>query len=170
MDEVINRFLHYLTVEKGLSSNTIDAYRNDLRKFREYLSRSGKNIQEFTKTDVISYLNHLRDSGNQTPTIARNMSSLRGLCTFLIAEGILDEDPLENLGTPKGWKYLPQIMGLEDVFTLLEKPKGEKFSMRDRAMLELIYSSGLRVSEIINLGMADINEKDLTVCVPGKGR
>jgi integrase/recombinase XerD len=169
MDEVINRFLHYLTVEKGLSSNTIDAYRNDLRKFREYLSRSGKNIQEFTKTDVISYLNHLRDSGNQTPTIARNMSSLRGLCTFLIAEGILDEDPLENLGTPKGWKYLPQIMGLEDVFTLLEKPKGEKFSMRDRAMLELIYSSGLRVSEIINLGMADINFEAGFLTIMGKG-
>jgi integrase/recombinase XerD len=169
MDEVINRFLHYLTVEKGLSSNTIDAYRNDLRKFREYLSRSGKNIQEFTKTDVISYLNHLRDSGNQTPTIARNMSSLRGLCTFLIAEGILDEDPLENLGTPKGWKYLPQIMGLEDVFTLLEKPKGEKFSMRDRAMLELIYSSGLRVSEIINRGMADINFEAGFLTIMGKG-
>jgi integrase/recombinase XerD len=169
MDEVINRFLHYLMVEKGLSSNTIDAYRNDLRKFREYLSRSGKNIPEFTKTDVISYLNHLRDSGNQTPTIARNMSSLRGLCTFLIAEGILDEDPLENLGTPKGWKYLPQIMGLEDVFTLLEKPKGEKFSMRDRAMLELIYSSGLRVSEIINLGMADINFEAGFLTIMGKG-
>ncbi|TNF54742.1 site-specific tyrosine recombinase XerD [bacterium] len=169
MEELINRFLHYLTVEKGLSSNTIDAYRNDIRKFQEYLSGSGIKIPGFSKNDVITYLNHLRDSGNQTPTIARNMSTLRGLCTFLLAEGILDEDPLENLGTPKGWKYLPRIMGIEEVFTLLEKPQGKKFSIRDRAMLELIYSSGLRVSEIINLKLGDINFEAGFLTIMGKG-
>jgi len=151
MVDPIKRFLNYLTVEKGLSTNTIEAYKNDIKKFQKYLAELGKDITGFTKNDFISYLNYIRDSGSQTPTIARNIASLRGLCKFMLSEEITEEDPLENLTTPKGWKHIPKILGIDEVFSILEKPKGKKLSLRDKAILELIYSSGLRASEIVNL-------------------
>lgn len=175
MIDTIRKFLNYLTVEKGLSANTVDAYKNDIAKFQKYLSDYGKagssprDITGFNKNDLISYLNYLRDSGNQTTTIARNIASLRGLCRFMLTEGITEEDPLENIGSPKGWKHLPKILGADDVVSLIEKPKGGKFSLRDRAVLELIYSSGLRASEIISLKLGDINFEAGFLTVMGKG-
>ncbi len=169
MINIVERFLNYLTVEKGLSTNTIESYRNDINKFKKYLSDINKDITGFTRSDVISYLNHLRDNNNQTPTIARNIASLRGLCRFMLSEGIIEEDPLENLSTPKGWKHLPKILGIEDVVSLIEKPKGKKFSLRDRAILEFMYSSGLRASEIINMKLNDINFEAGFITVIGKG-
>ena len=169
MINIVERFLNYLTVEKGLSTNTIESYKNDINKFKKYLSDINKDITGFTTSDVISYLNHLRDNNNQTPTIARNIASLRGLCRFMLSEGIIEEDPLENLSTPKGWKHLPKILGIEDVVSLIEKPKGKKFSLRDRAILEFMYSSGLRASEIINLKLNDINFEAGFITVIGKG-
>lgn len=167
--ETIERFLNYLTVEKGLSQNTIEAYKNDIRKFQKYLGEFGKDILSFTKNDFILYLNHLRDSGNQTSTIARNITSLRGLCRFMLSEGIIEEDPVENLDTPKGWKRLPKILSIDEVSSLLEKPKGKTLSLRDKAILQLIYSSGLRASEIINLKLGDINFEAGFITVTGKG-
>lgn len=169
MINIVERFLNYLTVEKGLSINTIESYKNDINKFKKYLSDINKDITGFTRNDVISYLNHLRDNNNQTPTIARNIASIRGLCRFMLSEGIIEEDPLENLSTPKGWKHLPKILGIEDVVSLIEKPEGKKFSLRDRAILEFMYSSGLRASEIINLKLNDINFEAGFITVIGKG-
>jgi len=165
----VERFLNYLTVEKGLSVNTIESYRNDLSKFRKYLDDIGKDITSFRRNDIISYLNNLRDLGNQTPTIVRNIAALRGFCKFLLIEGIIKEDPIENFSTPKGWKYLPKTLSIDEVFSMLIKPEGEKFSLRDKAMLELIYSSGLRASEIINLKLNDINFEAGFITVLGKG-
>lgn len=165
----IERFLHYLTVEKGLSTNTIEAYKNDIKKFQKYLVGLDKDISGFTKNDIISYLNHLRDTGNQTPTIARNITTMRGLCKFLLSEGIIEEDPLENLSTPRGWKHLPKILGIDEIISLLERPKGKKLSLRDKTILELLYSSGLRASEIINLKLGDINLEAGFITVTGKG-
>ena len=169
MVDPIKRFLNYLTVEKGLSTNTIEAYKNDIKKFQKYLAELGKDITGFTKNDFISYLNYIRDSGSQTPTIARNIASLRGLCKFMLSEEITEEDPLENLTTPKGWKHIPKILGIDEVFSILEKPKGKKLSLRDKAILELIYSSGLRASEIVNLKLGDINFEAGFITVMGKG-
>jgi len=169
MINIFERFLNYLTVEKGLSENTIESYRTDLSKFQKYLDDTGKDITSFRRNDVISYLNHLRDSGNQTSTVARNIAALRGFCKFLLIEGIINEDPIENLSTPKGWKYLPKTLSIDEVFSMLKKPEGEKFSLRDKAMLELIYSSGLRASEIINLKLNDINFEAGFITVLGKG-
>lgn len=183
MIDPLKRFLNYLTVEKGLSTNTIEAYKNDIRKFQKYLIKldkvgidlptgkagSHRDITGFTRNDLISYLNHLRDSGNQTPTIARSIASLRGLCRFMLSEGIIGEDPLENFSSPKGWKHLPKILGIDDVISLIEKPKGGGLSLRDKAILELIYSSGLRASEIINLKLNDINFEAGFITVMGKG-
>jgi integrase/recombinase XerD len=165
----VERFFNYITVEKGLSENTVEAYRNDIENFQKYLIKNKKNIVKFDRNDIIGYLSTLRDSGKQNTTIARNISSIRGLCRFMLFEGIIKEDPVENLGTPKGWKRLPKTLGIDDVLKLIEKPHGKKFSLRDRAILELMYSSGLRVSEVINLKLDDINFEAGFITVTGKG-
>ncbi len=176
MIDPIKRFLNFLTVEKGLSPNTIEAYKNDIKKLQKYIeknnsgeSNSHRQITGLTKNEVLSYLNHLRDSGNQNPTIVRNIASLKGFFRFMLLEGITEEDPLENLSTPRGWKHLPKILGTDEIFSLLEKPKGRKLSLRDKAILELIYSSGLRASETINLKLNDINFEAGFIRVMGKG-
>lgn len=169
MIDPVERFLNYLTVEKGLSANTLDAYRRDIGKFSTYLSHTGKEITNFTRSDLTSFLNHLRDSGNQATTLARNIAALRGLCRFMLMEKIIDEDPVENLITPKGWKRIPRVLGAEEVSTLLKKPEGHNLSLRDRALLEIIYSSGLRASEVISIKMGDINFEAGFITVRGKG-
>lgn len=165
----VERFLNFLTVEKGLSANTIIAYRNDMNKFQKYLKKTGKDIAGLTRNDITSYLIYLRDNGNQTPTIARNIASIKGLCGFMLSEGLIEYDPLENFSSPKGWKHIPRILGIEDVFSLLEKPRDKEFSLRDKAILELMYSSGLRASELINLKLNDINFEAGFITVMGKG-
>lgn len=165
----LERFLHYLTVEKGLSVNTLEAYKRDLQKFSAYLEKTGEGIMSFKRKDVVSFISSLRDSGIQSATLARNIAALRGLCKFMLLENLIKEDPTENLSTPKGWKRVPKILGFKDVSTLLEKPHGEKFSLRDKAILEIIYSSGLRASEVVNMKTGDINYEAGFITIKGKG-
>jgi len=169
MSDIVERFLDYLTVEKGLSKNTIEAYRIDLTKFKRFLDKRGKKLTGFERDDLISYINELRDKGVQTSSIARNISSLRALCKFMLIENLIKEDPIENISTPRGWKRVPRVMGIDEVFELLDNIHGEKFSLRDRAILEIIYSSGLRVSEVIGIKMEDINFDAGFITVRGKG-
>ncbi|MBI4847781.1 MAG: site-specific tyrosine recombinase XerD [Nitrospirae bacterium] len=169
MVDPVERFLNYLTVEKGLSANTLEAYRRDIQKFQNHLDSIGKKVTDFKRSDLTSFLTHIRDTGNQSSTMARNIAALRGLCKFMLLEGIIKEDPVENLSTPKGWKRIPKIIGTEEVSELLHKPEMEKFSLRDRALLEIIYSSGLRASEVVNLKAGDINFEAGFITVQGKG-
>lgn len=165
----VERFLNYLTVEKGLSSNTLEAYKRDIKKFQRFLEKAGKEITNFNKHDLSSFMNYLRVSGNQAATIARNIAALRGFCTFMLTEGIIREDPIENLTTPRGWKRIPRIIGTGEVLALVKKPEGKKLSLRDRAILEIIYSSGLRASEAVGIKMGDINFEAGFITIRGKG-
>ncbi len=169
MIDPLERYLNYLTVEKGLSLNTLEAYRRDITKFTKYLSYNDKKITGFNRSDITSFLNHLRDSGNQANTLARNIAALRGLCKFMLLEGLITEDPIENLSTPKGWKRIPKVIGADEVSGLLKQPEGNNLSLRDRAILEIIYSSGLRVSETIKIKMGDINFEAGLITIMGKG-
>ncbi len=169
MIDPVERFLNYLTVEKGLSANTLEAYKRDITRFRKHIEDAGQSITGFTRADIVSYITFLRDCGNQSSTVARHIASIRGLCRFFLLEGIIREDPVENLSTPKGWKKIPRIIGSEEVTDLLNKPEGKALSLRDRAMLEIIYSSGLRASEVINIKMDDINFEAGFITVTGKG-
>ncbi len=169
MTDPVEKFLNYLTVEKGLADNTLESYRHDIQKFWNYLESRGKRITGFGRSDITSYMNHLRDAGNQSSTLARNIAALRGFCRFMLLEGMMEEDPLENLATPRGWKRVPRVIGTDEVSTLLEKPGGRKLSLRDRAILETIYSSGLRASEVISIKMNDINFEAGFITVRGKG-
>jgi len=169
MMDPVERFLNYLTVEKGLSANTIYSYKRDIQKFSIYLQKTGRDIISFKRGDILSFINWLRDSGNQATTVARNLATLRGYCKFLLMEGLLKEDPIENLLTPKGWKRIPRIIGTDEVSLLLIKPEGTTLSLRDRAILQIMYSSGLRASEVINLKTGDINFEAGYLTITGKG-
>lgn len=169
MIDPVERFLNYLTVEKGLSPNTLDAYRRDILKFRNYLEEHEKKVTNFKRDDLVSFIDKLRNSGNQASTLARHIASLRGFCKFLLIEGIIKEDPIENLSTPKGWKRIPKIIGIEEVSALLSTPEGQKLSLRDRAMLATIYASGLRASEVVNIKTGDINFEGGFMRIKGKG-
>lgn len=165
----VERFLNYLTVEKGLSANTLDAYKRDIRKFKDFLDNSGTSITGFKRLDLTAFLLHLRDLGNQSATLARNIAALRGFCKFMLMEGIMEEDPIENVATPKGWKRIPKVIGVEEVSSLVDKPAGKQLSLRDRAMIEMLYSSGLRASEVINIKLGDINYEAGFIIIRGKG-
>ncbi len=169
MIDPVERFLNYLTVEKGLAANTLEAYKRDILKFKTHLDNTGKLITCFERSDLVFFINILRDSGQQATTLARYISTIRGLCRFFLMEGIMEEDPVENLSTPKGWKRIPRIIGIDEVSELLRKPEGKELSLRDRAILEIIYSSGLRVSEVINIRLQDINFEAGFITVRGKG-
>lgn len=169
MIDPVERFLNYLAVEKGLATNTIEAYKRDILRFKDHLEKTGKDIKQFNRRDITSFINNLRDDGVQAATIARLIASLRGLCKFFLTEGIIREDPIENLSTPKSWKRLPRIIGTDEVSSLLERASGKNLSIRDRAILEIIYSSGLRASEVINIKLGDINFEEGFITVRGKG-
>jgi integrase/recombinase XerD len=169
MVDPLKRFLNYLTVEKGLAANTLEAYERDLRRFHDHLEQSGASMTAFGRKDISSFIDGLRDSGHKASTLARYVASIRGLCKFLLMEKIIDEDPVENFSTPKGWKHIPKIMGFSEVSDLLKRPAGKKLSLRDRAILEIIYSSGLRVSEVSSIQVRDIQFEAGFLRVKGKG-
>ncbi|MBL7048186.1 MAG: site-specific tyrosine recombinase XerD [Nitrospira sp.] len=169
MIDLTERFLSYITVEKGVSANTVEAYRNDLKKFKNFLHESNRQLSEFSRHDITLFLTDLRDAGNQASTLARNIATIRGLAKFMLIEGIIDDDPVENLSTPKGWKRVPRILGIEEMAEMLSRPTGSPMAFRDRAILELMYSSGLRASEVIFVKTGDINFEAGFLTVMGKG-
>lgn len=169
MVDPLKRFLNYLTVEKGLAANTLEAYERDLRKFQDHLDQTGASLTALERMDIASFIDRLRDSGHKTSTLARYVASIRGFCKFLLMEKIIDEDPVENFSAPKGWKHLPKIMGFSEVSDLLKRPAGNKLSLRDRAILEIIYSSGLRASEVLTIKLQDIHFEAGFLTVKGKG-
>ncbi len=167
--ELLRDFLIYLSAEKGLSKNTIESYSLDLRKFRDFLLSKDKGFNFFSKADIVDFLDRLRDKDYTTSSICRFISSIRGICKYLVIEKIIAEDPSENLQTPKKWERLPKALSIEDVKALLGARIDGSMIFRDSAMLELLYSSGLRVSELVSLKLGDINFEAGFLRVIGKG-
>jgi len=167
-DDILKRFLDFLSVEKGLARNTVESYERDLRKYLVYMK--DKSHDEITQTDVISYLSHLSSAGLSTPSIARGLTAVRGLHKYLIIDGMARTDPTVNLETPRGWKRLPKTLSTADVDALLAQPDTTTpIGLRDKAMLELLYATGLRVSELVGLRLQDINLERGFLMVMGKG-
>jgi integrase/recombinase XerD len=171
--KLLNDFLTYLSVEKGLSRNTVDSYFLDLSKFQNFLSSKDKEFVSFSRADIIDFIERLRDEGYSTASICRFISSIKGLCKYLIIEDIIKEDPSENLQAPKKWERLPKSLSISEVRSLLEINSSNNQSVptkiRDHVMFELLYSSGLRVSELISLKLEDINLEAGFLRVLGKG-
>ena len=172
MDHLKN-FLIYLSAEKGLSRNTIESYSFDLRKFRDFLESEGGGLSSFSRADIIDFIERLRDEGYSASSVCRFVSSVRSLCRYFLIENIIREDPSETLQAPRRWERLPKSLSKSDIKSFLELRSSLKLSgpamVRDFVMFELLYSSGLRVSELVSLKMEDINFEAGFLRVVGKG-
>ncbi|NLM40839.1 MAG: site-specific tyrosine recombinase XerD [Firmicutes bacterium] len=159
----------FLQVEKGLAKNTVQAYLSDLRQFKAFLSERGLALAEVDADEVGFYLNHLAAQELSARSRARKVSALRNFFAFLVEEERVEENPCAYLPTPKLPRRLPQILTEQEVLALLEAPRLDKpAGYRDRAMLEVLYGSGLRVSELLALNLGDIDELGFVRCT-GKG-
>lgn len=167
--DAIKAFVAYISVEKGLSRNTVLSYGSDLEAFQAFLVRRERLLQAMQREDIVDYLGMLRENGYSASSIARFVSSIKAFSKFLLIEKIVTEDPTETLRTPKQWERLPKALDLPDVRKLVETVLPTRMFLRDTAMLELLYSSGLRVSEIVLIRMQDLNFEGGFLRVTGKG-
>lgn len=170
MKEHIDSFIYFLEVERGVSPNTVQSYRIDLEKFSEYLTKKKKVLTSAVREDILDFLMHLKDQNLSSSTIARNLASLKTFWKFLVSEQIVRENIATLVETPRTWKNIPDVLNKEEVEKLLDSPpKKGWMGVRDRAILELMYASGLRVSEVKDLKKTSVNlEADFVKC-SGKG-
>ncbi len=167
-EDILKKFLDFLAVEKGLARNTMQSYERDLRKYLLFMKN--KKPDEITQDDIVSFITGLMSSGISTPSTARSLAAVRGLHKYLIIDGLAKTDPTINLETPRGWKRLPKTLSAADVDGLLNQPDTTSpIGLRDKAMLELLYATGLRVSELVGLRLQDINLERGFLIVMGKG-
>ena len=171
MDGALKEFIYFLSVEKGLSSNTLESYQRDLRKFFLFLEDKKINeIEHISRNIITSFLSEQREKGMATTTITRNLASIRSFYQFLQKEQIITENPSLELETLKAEKKLPLVLSFREVELLLEQPDISKtMGLRDKAMLELLYATGIRVSELVSLTISDLNMKMGFVKCSGKG-
>jgi integrase/recombinase XerC len=175
MNELVTSFLRYLQTEKGYSNHTVRNYDSDLRQFLRFVATKKDtqgNISDSNYIDyklIRSYLAEKFDTSRRT-TIARKLSALKSFFRFLELRGFCSINPASEIATPKQEKYIPTYLPIDDMFALLEKPDREKPSgLRDLSILELLYSSGLRVSELVNVNVEHLDRTARLVRVSGKG-
>ena len=171
MESTIHVFLSYLRVERGLAQNTIVAYGHDLRKFAAFLKKRHKErAEDVNREDVVDFLSSLYKEKLDSRSVARYLVSMRALYKFALQEEMVQLDPTENLESPKIRNSLPTYLRVDEIDKLLQAPDlSTPLGLRDRAMLEVLYSTGLRVSELVNLRMADIDMRMGCVRCIGKG-
>lgn len=159
MDEAIQAFIDHLTVERGLSANTVSAYAHDLAQFAAFAEKQGATSARQLKGDLVErYLAGLHEAAMAPNTIGRKLSAIKTFCKFACREGFADADFTADIGSMKEPKRLPGVLTIQEVSALLDQPDmNTEAGLRDRAMLETLYASGLRVSELINLRLSDLN-------------
>ena len=168
MQDTIKDYINYIYIEKKLSKNTKEAYEKDLILFANFLNN--KSILSITTNDIKNYIKYLNDTSKKDKTIARKIVSIRTFFDYLMKEKLISINPCEKIETPKIRKTLPKTLNEKEVLKLLSiKPKTAK-EYRNKAMIELMYATGLRVSELVNLEINDINLIDDYVRVYGKGK
>ncbi len=164
----IENFLRYLDLQKGASEHTLRAYKKDLQEFAEF---TRKPAEEIEMIDVRGFVAQQIKNGLNKTTAGRRLAAIRSFLKYLLREGYIKANPAKLVSTPKAPKLLPKFLSVDETFSLIEQSGGLGFMMaRDRAILELLYSSGLRVSEIAGLTMEDVNTKEGLVKVKGKGK
>jgi integrase/recombinase XerD len=174
--EVIHEYLTYLRVEKGLRPLTCEAYERDLLQFAEFLERENEQLVGARQPEVAGFLEHLRTHAVESRSMARKLSCLRGFYKWLLLDKRIHHDPTVNLESPDAWKVLPKSLASSEVNSMLERaaraadhPEADAIALRDRAILELLYAGGLRVSELTGLCVADLSLDAGRVLVRGKG-
>lgn len=172
MQNHLDNFLNYLFVEKSLSQNTIDAYRIDLTRYLNHLATQPRisKLADICAADVSAYVGQLSEIGLSSKSIARNISAIRTFDRYLLDEDLIVRDPAENVTLPRTSKKLPVVLDIHEMEQLLELPDtSEPLGLRDRSMLELMYASGLRVSELIELKQSNLLFESGIIRVFGKG-
>jgi integrase/recombinase XerD len=170
LEAAVHSFLSYIRVEKGLAQNTLAAYGRDLGKFAAFAAARKRALKQVSRDDVVDFLGHLYRHKLDSRSVARHLVTLRNFFRFALAENLVQEDPTLNLESPKGWKKLPAFFSIEEVDRLLAQPDpSTPLGLRDKAMLEMLYSTGLRVSELSTLRVGDVQMEMGFVRCTGKG-
>lgn len=171
MESYLNEFINYLAVERGLAQNTLESYGRDLRQYNDYLSNSHLDLIKNTdRNTILNYLRSLQSKGRAVSTISRNLAAIKSYYQYLMRERYIDQDPAANLESPKLEKKLPKILTISEVEELLKQPNTTlPAGLRDKAMLELLYATGIRVSELIALNISDVNLDMAYIKCYGKG-
>lgn len=159
LGELIEGYIIYMDNNSDTSKNTMSSYISDIKGYEEHLNKEGfSQVSETNKTVILKYLMELQKQGRATSTIARNISSLRSFYQYLLNKGLVSEDPTVNLKTPKVEKKIPDVLTIEEVEIVLDQPNLDSFKgIRDRAMLELLYSTGIGINELIGLNITDLD-------------
>lgn len=172
MKELIEEFLNYLSAERGLAKNTLASYQNDLSKYERYLSNRNKgDISKTTKDDITGFIMQQKEAGISSASIGRYLAAIKGFYRFLAFERYIKADVSSVLETPKLWQNLPRFLSLNEVEKILSLPNLKSSrGIRDKAALELLYATGMRVSEISNLTVDNLNMEVGFVKCRGKGQ
>lgn len=158
MDKAIKKFLEFIKVDKKLSKNTLESYQRDILQYKEYITENNINYVNVKNEDIINYLEYLHTINKKSSTISRHLASIRLFYQYLAKSKIVKEDPTKGIQSPKIEKKAPSVLSSQEVSLLLDQPKGEDLkSIRDKAMLEIAYATGMRVTEIISLNISDID-------------
>jgi len=169
-DLLVSNYLDALWLEKGLSDNSLDAYRRDLRGLADFIEKLDKNLLDVDRIDLMDYLGSRMRAGYKARSTARMMSCLRSFYRYLIRENRITEDPTQNLESPKLGRPIPDSLTEEEVTNLLDAPDVKTtLGLRDRTMLEVLYATGLRVTELVSLRLEQMNLRQGLVRVTGKG-
>jgi len=171
MQPLIDAYLDYLLIQKGLSNNTLSAYRGDLESYKSFLSEQGiSDPEKVRSSDIYSFIAHLRNEGLTARSARRKVVAVRGFHRHLVATGHLTKNPAENIGPMHIPRNLPDVLSANQMDLLLKQPETSKYTgLRDRAMMEMTYAAGLRVSELLGLRMEDLNREAGFLRVTGKG-
>ncbi|RST73722.1 site-specific tyrosine recombinase XerD [Siminovitchia acidinfaciens] len=172
MKDRLQDFIHFMIVEKGLSQNTVKAYERDLVNYLSYVQKilNINSFDEITRMHIIQFLGQIKGEGKSSRTLARHIASIRSFHQFLLREKAAGHDPTVHIETPQLEKNLPKVLSITDVQSLLEAPdQSTMFGIRDKAMLELLYGTGTRISELLDMNLDDIHLTIGFVRCRGKG-
>ena len=170
--DLLAKYREYLVTERDASENTMSSYMRDLKQLQEYLQREkGSILQEVNEKDLQDYIEHLREAGKSISTIARNIASWKNFFQYLMHQNVITENPARSLSAGKAEHKLPEILTNKEVELLLQQPKAsDAKGTRDKAMLELMYATGIRVSELIDLNVSDVNLQSASIRCFSKNR
>ena len=171
MREILTKYFNYLLIERGVAQNTMESYGRDFRRFIFFVEKKEiKDIKEITPEIIVEFLTYIRDEGLAANSMNRSLASLRGFYKYLLREKIITQNPLANIEMAKVWMKLPETISKEEMKSILVQPGTQSVAaIRNTAMLELLYATGIRVSELINLTMNSINWQVGFLIVMGKG-
>lgn len=169
--QILDAFIDNIWIEKGLSQNTLDSYRSDLEQFSSWLEKNNLSYIKTSKKEILSYLSFLFQKGLGSKTVARKLSSLKSFFRYLVFKSIIQNDPSSEVETPKLLKSIPKSISEKEVEALLAAPDEKTdIGLRDKTMIETLYSCGLRISELTNLELLNLNLRQGVIRVIGKGQ